>query len=228
MSRVRNPGMSRWSRTSRSTKASGRAAHASRVSHEGHVFGVNHVTSWSWTPRALSQRERGRPLTAGVRRTLGMTKGRPGVKSTIWRARMRRTACIPACTRRARWAYEQRPRSATNTSPACQLGCTAWTWAKSWVRKGAVTSFRSLPVRAWNSPKRGAMGKPHPGRGSVDWPKVACHTRVSGMEHPELSTKNRRWPGHRLSLARQGCMARLKRASRRSKTRRGSRARAWQ
>jgi hypothetical protein len=26
------------------------------------------------------------PLTAGVRRTLGRTKGRPGVTSTIWRA----------------------------------------------------------------------------------------------------------------------------------------------
>ena len=35
---------------------------------------------------ALSQRDRGTPLTAGVRRTLGLTKGRPGVKSTICRA----------------------------------------------------------------------------------------------------------------------------------------------
>jgi hypothetical protein len=31
------------------------------VSHEGQVLGFNHVTSWSSTPRALSQRDRGTP-----------------------------------------------------------------------------------------------------------------------------------------------------------------------
>jgi hypothetical protein len=79
-------------------------AQIARASHEGQVFGFNHATSWSWTPRALSQRDRGTPLTAGVRRTLGLTNGRPGVKSTIWRAPTRSTACTPAWTRRARWA----------------------------------------------------------------------------------------------------------------------------
>jgi hypothetical protein len=92
-------------RTSRSTHASGRAAKVSRVSHEGQVFGFNHATSGSSTPRALSQRERGMPLTAAVRRTLGLTNGRPGVKSTIWRAPTRSTACTPAWTSRARWTY---------------------------------------------------------------------------------------------------------------------------
>jgi hypothetical protein len=33
----------------------------------------------------LCRRDRGSPLTAGVRRTLGRTKGRPGVTSTRWR-----------------------------------------------------------------------------------------------------------------------------------------------
>jgi hypothetical protein len=80
------------------------AANASRVSHEGQVLGFNQATSWSWMPSDLSQRERGTPLTADVRRTLGRTKGRPGVKSTIWRPPTRSTACTPAWTRRARWA----------------------------------------------------------------------------------------------------------------------------
>src|SRR5918997_1279050 len=124
-----------WSRTSRSTKASGRAANASRASHEGQVFGFNHVTSWSSTPSALSQRERGTPLTAGVRRTLGLTNGRPGVGSTIWRPPTRSTACTPAWTRRATWAYEHRPRSATSTSPGSKAGCTFCTWARSWVKR---------------------------------------------------------------------------------------------
>ena len=43
----------------RSTKVSGKAAKVSRVSHEGQVVGFNHVTRWSSTPRALSQRDRG-------------------------------------------------------------------------------------------------------------------------------------------------------------------------
>lgn len=85
ISRVRKSGVLMQYRTSRSTKAS-------RVSQEGQVVGVNHVTSWSWTPSVFSQRERGTPLTAGVRRTPGVTKGRPGVKSTICRAPTRRTA----------------------------------------------------------------------------------------------------------------------------------------
>jgi hypothetical protein len=79
----------------------------------------------------LHQRDRGMHLTAGVRRTPGMTKGRPGVQSTSWRAPTRSTACTPAWTRRARWAYEHRPRSATSTSPAGMLGWTACTWARS-------------------------------------------------------------------------------------------------
>jgi hypothetical protein len=33
--RARNPGVSRWWRTSRSTNEAGRAAHVSRASHEG-------------------------------------------------------------------------------------------------------------------------------------------------------------------------------------------------
>src|SRR4030095_8537264 len=150
-------------RTSRSTHESGRAAQVSRVSHEGQVFGFNHATSWSSTPRALSQRDRGMPLTAAVRRTLGLTNGRPGVKSTICRAPTRSTACTPAWTRRATWAYEHSPRSATSTSPSCKLGWTACTGARSWGRRGAMTSLRSTPLPAWNSPRSRATGKPHPG-----------------------------------------------------------------
>ena len=102
--RVRKPGVPMPYRTSRSTMVSGKAAKVSRVSPEGQVFGFNHMTSWSSTPRALSQRDRGMPLTAAVRRTLGLTNGRPGVKSTLCRAPTRSTACTPAWTRRARCA----------------------------------------------------------------------------------------------------------------------------
>jgi hypothetical protein len=63
--RVRKPGVPIWSRTSRSTHAAGRAANASRASHEGPVCGVTQVTRGVWTPRAVRQRARGRPLTAG-------------------------------------------------------------------------------------------------------------------------------------------------------------------
>jgi hypothetical protein len=80
-------------RTSRSTKASGRAANVSCTSHVGRVFGFNQAASWSWKPTAVSQRDRGRPLTAGVRWTLGMTQSRPCVTSTSCRAPTRSTAC---------------------------------------------------------------------------------------------------------------------------------------
>ena len=43
------------------------------------------------------------------------------------------------------------------------------------------------------------MGKPHPGRCTFGWPKAACNVGVSGMEQPEPSTKNVRWPCHRPS-----------------------------
>ena len=104
ISRVRKPAVPRRYRTSRSTNESGRAAKASRLSQEGQVVGFNHATTWSWPPRALSHRDRGMPLTAGVRRTLGVTNGRPGVKSTIWRAPTPSTACTPCWARRARCA----------------------------------------------------------------------------------------------------------------------------
>jgi hypothetical protein len=159
------------------------------VSHEGQVVGFNQATSWAWTPSALSQRDRGMPLPADVRRTLGRTKGRPGVQSTICLAPTRSTACTPAWTRRARWAEEHKPRLATSTSPGCQLGWTACTRARSWVRRGATTSFRSTPVPAWNSPRSRATGKPHPGRCAVGWPKAACKAAVSGMEHPSPRPK---------------------------------------
>jgi hypothetical protein len=84
--------------------------HTRRAGHEGLVFGFNQVTRGSWPPSVLRQRDRGTPLTAGVRRTPGRTNGRPGVKPTICRARTRRTACTPACTRGARGASEPRPR----------------------------------------------------------------------------------------------------------------------
>jgi hypothetical protein len=136
ISRVRKPDVRMRYRTSRSASGSGREAQVSRVSHEGQVFGCNHATSWSSTPSAVSQRERGTPLTAGVRRTRGVTNGWPAVTSTIWRAPTRRTACTPAWTRRARGAEEHKPRSATSPSPACVLGWTACTWARPWVRRG--------------------------------------------------------------------------------------------
>ena len=102
------------------------------------------------------------PLTAGVRRTLGLTKGRPGVKSTICaRRRAARRARRPGRGGRD-GRTEHRPRSATSTSPGCKLGCTACTWARSWVRRGATTSFRSTPVPAWNSPRRSRHGKAAP------------------------------------------------------------------
>ena len=173
-------------RTSRSTSESGRAAQVSRVSQEGQVFGVNHATRGSATPSAVSQRERGMPLTAGVRRPLGLTNGRPGVTSPIWRARTRRTACTPAWTRRARCAEEHRPRSATSTAPACQLGCTACTWATSWVRRGATTRVRSPPVPAWHTPRRCARGTPHPGRCTFGWPNAGCH--AGGLGHGAAGT----------------------------------------
>ena len=100
--RVRNPGLPRWSRTARRTQASGRAAKVSRASHEGLVYGFNQVTRWSWTPSVVRQRDRGPPVTAGGRRTPGLTQGRPGVKSMIGRAHTRSTAGMPAGTRSAR------------------------------------------------------------------------------------------------------------------------------
>jgi len=75
-------------------------------------------------PRAASQRARGRPWTAGVRRTRGLTHGRPGVEATICRAPTRSPACTPACTSRARGAWAHRPRSATSPSPGANRGCT--------------------------------------------------------------------------------------------------------
>jgi hypothetical protein len=103
--RVRKPGVPIWSRTSRSTHAAGRAANASRASHEGPVCGVTQVTRGVWTPRAVRQRARGRPLTDGVRWTPGMTKGRPGVKSTM-------TSGSPARLRRRRPDRPTRGKSA--------------------------------------------------------------------------------------------------------------------
>ena len=43
------------------------------------------------------------------------------------------------------------------------------------------------------------MGKPQPGRCSIDWPNACCSAGVSGMEQPEPSTKKVRWPCHRPS-----------------------------
>ena len=62
-------------RPARRPKVSGKATKVSRVSHEGQVVGFTHATSWAWTPSVLSQQDRGTPLTAGVRRTRGLTKG---------------------------------------------------------------------------------------------------------------------------------------------------------
>jgi hypothetical protein len=133
--RVRKPGRPRWERTSRGSQVSGRAAHASRVSHAGQVLGFHQATRGAWTPSAVSQRDRGPPWTAGGRRTRGRTTGRPGVTSTIWRGPTRRTACTPAWTRRARWASEHRPRSATSPSSGAHTGCPGCPWASAWVRR---------------------------------------------------------------------------------------------
>jgi hypothetical protein len=148
-------------RTDRSTKVSGKAAKVSRASHEGQVFGFNHLTSWSWMPRVLSQRDRGTPLTAGVRRTLGLTKGRPGVQSTIGRAPTRRTACTPAWTRRApasKAASIRRPlrpnRSETTLVsvilvPSHTLMTRFCAWARLWIKGTRVrVRARSAPWEA--------------------------------------------------------------------------------
>jgi hypothetical protein len=167
-------------------------------------------------------------LTAGVRRTLGRTNGRPGVKSTIWRAPTRSTACRPAWTSRATWAYEHRPRSATSTSPACKAGWTACTCARSWVRRGATTSLRSTPLPAWNNANSRATGNPHPGRCSVGWPNACCNAGTSGMEHPEPSTTKVRCPCHRPSADMWDCAEAQRRVHRSPKRSRGSFERAWQ
>ena len=138
---VRNPGALTWYRISRTTHAGGNVLNVSCSSQGGHVLGLNHSTCWSCFPWALIPRDRGRPLLSGVRRVPGMTKGRAGVKSTLWRAWTRSRACKPAWVSRARWAYEHNPRSATSTSPDCKAGCTSRTRAKSCVLSGATTSW---------------------------------------------------------------------------------------
>jgi hypothetical protein len=161
-SRVREPDVRMRYRTARRPSASGRAAQVSRVSHAGQVVGGHQATRGSSTPRVVSPRERGRPVTAGVRRTLGVTNGRPGVPSPLWRAPTRRPACTPAWTRRARGAAAPRPRSATSTSPACTRGGIACPWAKSWVSGGATASVRSPPVPSWQSPRRSSQPRGPP------------------------------------------------------------------
>ncbi len=79
---------------------------------------------------------------------------------------------------------------------------------------------------AGNTPSRRATGTPHPGRCSVDWPKAACTAGVSGLEPPEPSTRNARWPGHRPSSTAERSPALPQRSRRRVKRCRGSLARA--
>ena len=224
--RVRKPSMPIGSRTAQRMKASGKAATVSRASHVGRVCGCNHVTRGSWGPHAVCPRERGRPVTAGVRRTRGRTKSRPGVTSTICRAPTHRTACTLAWTRRATGADAHRPRSATRTSPGCTLGWTAGIRASACVKSGATARVRSTPVPAWTTPTSRATGTPHPGRGSVGWPKAACNAGVAGMEQPEPSTSTGRGPGHRPSSATWDGPAAQTRASRRAKRSRGRVVRA--
>jgi len=81
-------------------------------------------------------------------------------------------------------------------------------------------------VPAWHSPRRRAPGKPHPGRGAVDWPKAACQAGGSGLEPPEPSTTHGRWPCPRPWLETQGGTTLPKRSRRRAKRRSGSVARA--
>jgi hypothetical protein len=215
-----------WSRTSRRTHESGRAAHVSWASPEGQVVGFHHATRGSATPSAVRQRDRGTPWTAGVRRTLGRTPGRAGVNSTIWRAPTRRTAGTPAWTRRATWASAQRPRSAPSTSPAGRRGWTAGPRARSWVRRGATTSVRRTPRPAWHRPRSRAPGTPHPGRGAGGWPNALGQAGVAGLAPPAPSTRHGRGPCHRPSSTADRGTARRQRARRRAKRRRGSWARA--
>jgi hypothetical protein len=181
-----------WSRTSRSTHESGRAAQVSRASHEGQVFGCNPMTSRSWTPRVVSQRDRGTPLTAGVRRTLGLTKGRLGVQSTIGRAPTRRTAC----TRARSWVR----RGATTS-----------------VRSPPVPAWNSLRSRATGTPhpdrcavgwpkaackaEVSSMAHPEPSTRQVRWP---CHRPSSKADRCTARPKrsSRRSKKHSGSLAR--------------------------
>jgi hypothetical protein len=70
------------------------------------------------------------------------------VKSTICREPTRNTAGIPSRASRAIWAYEHTPRSATSTSSEAKAGWTFGTRARSWVSKGALTSWVKSPVPA--------------------------------------------------------------------------------